>query len=184
MINGRAYTATDVIHMRAGEVTFKGSVDSRYAKRRAENLADRVSGVRHVQHTLRVQSVSTSQAADEAIEGTTASLWYARLSGVSLGDFSRSRSLPACPTVDSPIVSRSCGAARRTRVGLLPGIASIRLAFRGVSRGRRLIPRAGTALLDGTIGWGRAGRLFWRCMTWLAVLAGWVRILRIRPGLI
>jgi osmotically-inducible protein OsmY len=61
----------------SGEVTLNGTVDSRYAKRRAEHLADQVSGVRHVQNNLRVQLESTSQVGSagsgETAEGTTAS---------------------------------------------------------------------------------------------------------------
>jgi hypothetical protein len=38
-----------------GEVTLNGSVDSRDAKRRAEDVADNVSGVRNVQNNLRVR---------------------------------------------------------------------------------------------------------------------------------
>lgn len=37
------------------EVTLSGTVDSRFAKRRAEDCADRVSGVDHVQNNLRVR---------------------------------------------------------------------------------------------------------------------------------
>ncbi|WP_046864990.1 BON domain-containing protein [Microvirga massiliensis] len=37
------------------EVTLSGTVDSREAKRRAEDIAERVSGVKHVQNNLRVQ---------------------------------------------------------------------------------------------------------------------------------
>ncbi|GFE74541.1 BON domain-containing protein [Novosphingobium sp. TCA1] len=37
-----------------GEVTLDGTVGSRHAKRRAEDLADEVSGVKHVQNNLRV----------------------------------------------------------------------------------------------------------------------------------
>ncbi|MDT5270682.1 MAG: hypothetical protein QOH49_2868 [Acidobacteriota bacterium] len=40
----------------AGEVILTGSVDSRYAKRLAENIAESVSGVQNVQNNLRVQS--------------------------------------------------------------------------------------------------------------------------------
>lgn len=42
----------------AGEVTLDGSVDSKRAKRRAEDLADDVTGVKHVQNNLRVDSAS------------------------------------------------------------------------------------------------------------------------------
>ncbi len=42
----------------AGEVTLDGTVDSKSDKRRAEDLADAVSGVKHVQNNLRVDSSS------------------------------------------------------------------------------------------------------------------------------
>jgi osmotically-inducible protein OsmY len=42
------------------EVTLSGTVPSRQAKRRAEDCADAVSGVRHVQNNLRVQESGTS----------------------------------------------------------------------------------------------------------------------------
>ena len=38
-----------------GEVTLNGTVASREAKRRAEDVVDRISGVKHVQNNLRVQ---------------------------------------------------------------------------------------------------------------------------------
>jgi len=43
------------VSVSGGEVTLSGTVDSREAKRRAEDIAERVSGVRHVQNNLRVQ---------------------------------------------------------------------------------------------------------------------------------
>jgi BON domain len=42
------------VSVRQGEVTLTGTVDSRMAKRRAEDIADSVSGVKHVQNNLRV----------------------------------------------------------------------------------------------------------------------------------
>jgi osmotically-inducible protein OsmY len=49
----------DASHVRVavndGEVTLEGSVTSRQDKRRAEDLADDVTGVRHVQNNLRLQ---------------------------------------------------------------------------------------------------------------------------------
>lgn len=51
-----------------GEVTLDGTVDSRTAKRRAEDLADEVTGVGHVQNNLRVQSTGASS---EAAAGRT-----------------------------------------------------------------------------------------------------------------
>jgi osmotically-inducible protein OsmY len=39
----------------SGEVTLNGTVNSRYEKRHAEDIADHISGVKHVQNNLRVQ---------------------------------------------------------------------------------------------------------------------------------
>ena len=41
-----------------GEVTLSGTVDGRAARRRAEDLAEQVSGVSHVQNNLRVRSAA------------------------------------------------------------------------------------------------------------------------------
>ena len=46
----------------SGEVTLSGFVSSRDAKRRAEDCAEEVSGVRHVQNNLRVQNRSDQTA--------------------------------------------------------------------------------------------------------------------------
>jgi osmotically-inducible protein OsmY len=42
------------------EITLTGTVDSRHAKRRAEDIVDNISGVKHVQNNLRVQTSGTS----------------------------------------------------------------------------------------------------------------------------
>lgn len=64
--------ASDVeVNVTAGEVILTGTVDSRYAKRLAENIAESVSGVSHVQNNLRV--LSYQQAGTEApVAGTEA----------------------------------------------------------------------------------------------------------------
>ncbi|KAA0684117.1 BON domain-containing protein [Roseomonas genomospecies 6] len=55
--------ATDItVSVAGGEVTLDGTVDHRKAKRRAEDLAESVSGVRHVQNNLRVRQQSGSMA--------------------------------------------------------------------------------------------------------------------------
>ena len=47
--------ATDIeVSVSGGEITLSGTVDSRFAKRHAEDLAEGCSGVRHVQNNLRV----------------------------------------------------------------------------------------------------------------------------------
>lgn len=49
--------ASDIsVEVKDGEVTLSGMVDSRDAKRRAEDCAESVSGVRHCQNNLRVRS--------------------------------------------------------------------------------------------------------------------------------
>ncbi len=52
------------------EVTLSGTVDSREAKRRAEDIAEQVSGVRHVQNNLRVQQ-QTAGMSGTTTGGTT-----------------------------------------------------------------------------------------------------------------
>ncbi|MCV2869092.1 BON domain-containing protein [Defluviimonas sp. WL0002] len=48
--------ATDVaVSVAEGEVTLEGEVDSKFAKRCAEDCADSVAGVRHVQNNLRAR---------------------------------------------------------------------------------------------------------------------------------
>src|SRR5690606_9719058 len=44
------------VNVAEGEVTLAGTVDDRAAKRRAEDCADSISGVRHVQNNLRYTS--------------------------------------------------------------------------------------------------------------------------------
>jgi hypothetical protein len=73
-VNDRLSDAADVdardieVKVKDGEVTLSGVVDRRHAKRRAEDMAEAVSGVRHVQNNLRVASPDTmnSISADNA----------------------------------------------------------------------------------------------------------------------
>jgi hypothetical protein len=55
----------------SGEVTLAGTVDSREAKRRAEDCAEGVSGVHNVQNNLRVQQPTERSSAFGAGETTT-----------------------------------------------------------------------------------------------------------------
>ncbi|PCF91873.1 hypothetical protein CPA46_07650 [Sphingopyxis terrae subsp. ummariensis] len=58
--------ASDVsVDVGEGEVTLSGEVSDRYAKRRAEDCAEAVSGVRHVQNNLRYRSSAARGAAAE-----------------------------------------------------------------------------------------------------------------------
>ncbi len=55
--------ASDIeVAVKGAEVTLSGTVDSRRAKRRAEDLADDVSGVKHVQNDLRVADRTDSRS--------------------------------------------------------------------------------------------------------------------------
>jgi osmotically-inducible protein OsmY len=54
-----------------GEVTLSGHVESRQAKRRAEDIADRIAGVKHVQNNLRVHDHQTTSSF-AASNGTSA----------------------------------------------------------------------------------------------------------------
>ena len=54
-----------------GEVTLTGTVESRQDKRRAEDIADRISGVKHVQNNLRLrQRTDDAQTANLGDSGT------------------------------------------------------------------------------------------------------------------
>jgi hypothetical protein len=66
--------ATDIeVKVSTCEVTLTGTVDSRNAKRRAEDIADGVSGVRHVQNNLRVRESSGMSSSAETPTTTTSS---------------------------------------------------------------------------------------------------------------
>lgn len=53
----RHIDASDIdVSVSAGEVTLDGTVDSRMAKRHAEDIAEDCSGVKHVQNNLRIKS--------------------------------------------------------------------------------------------------------------------------------
>ncbi|MCB1883736.1 MAG: BON domain-containing protein [Geminicoccaceae bacterium] len=55
--------ASDIeVGVKDGEVTLNGVVSDRAAKRRAEDLADGVTGVKHVQNNLRVRQAATASA--------------------------------------------------------------------------------------------------------------------------
>ncbi len=77
-----------------GEVTLNGTVESRYAKRQAEDIADSVSGVTHVQNNLRVKQsqygasttgVSTTGATDSSLTGASATGTTGTSSGAAAG---------------------------------------------------------------------------------------------------
>ena len=64
--------ASDIeVTVSGGEVTLSGSVDSRYSKRLAEDLAEEVSGVKHVQNNLRVRQTGQQRM---SISGTSSGI--------------------------------------------------------------------------------------------------------------
>lgn len=75
----------DASHVRvtvqSGEVTLEGTVDSRQDKRRAEDLADNVTGARHVQNNLRLNSTSADARSAYGSTGSSTSSGTAGSSG-------------------------------------------------------------------------------------------------------
>ena len=66
--------ASDIeVSVDGGEVTLSGTVNSRSDKRRAEDLADSVSGVNHTQNNLRVSQSSWSSSSNQSTTGTDTS---------------------------------------------------------------------------------------------------------------
>jgi osmotically-inducible protein OsmY len=64
--------ASDIeVMVSGGEVTLSGSVDSRYSKRLAEDLAEEVSGVKHVQNNVRVRQTGQQRM---SISGTSSGI--------------------------------------------------------------------------------------------------------------
>lgn len=57
------------VAVNGGEVTLSGTVDSRHARRRAEDIAESVSGVSHVQNNLRQRSAAGSTFASAHTSG-------------------------------------------------------------------------------------------------------------------
>jgi osmotically-inducible protein OsmY len=64
--------ASDIeVQVRQGEVTLTGTVDDRWAKRRAEDCAEQVMGVRDVMNQIRVQGSGEQQGRYTGSSGTT-----------------------------------------------------------------------------------------------------------------
>jgi osmotically-inducible protein OsmY len=62
------------VQVTGGEVTLDGTVPSRQQKRRAEDLIDDLSGVKHVQNNLRVQDSTTWDRNNRDDTGTTGAI--------------------------------------------------------------------------------------------------------------
>jgi osmotically-inducible protein OsmY len=59
------------VSVKDGELTLDGTVDSRQAKRRAEDCVEHISGVKHVQNNLRVQERSAATSSGGATGGAS-----------------------------------------------------------------------------------------------------------------
>lgn len=68
--NGEVDASEIEITVKNGEVTLSGTVHDRYQRRKAEDLAEQVSGVRHVQNNVRVQDQSGTWQ-DSSTTGTS-----------------------------------------------------------------------------------------------------------------
>jgi osmotically-inducible protein OsmY len=69
-----------------GEITLNGTVADRNAKRRAEDVVDRISGVKHVQNNLRVQAASASTYGADRAAGSSPALEGGTLSTLRSDD--------------------------------------------------------------------------------------------------
>ncbi|MDT5156945.1 MAG: hypothetical protein QOH51_1302 [Acidobacteriota bacterium] len=88
--------ASDVeLQVSDGEVILSGTVDSRYARRLAEDIAESVSGVSHVQNNLRVQNY---QAGASGTTGTAATDSASDIEGTNAADVNATNDLDDPPT--------------------------------------------------------------------------------------
>ncbi len=84
LADDRHIDASDIdVSVSDGEVTLDGTVTERFAKRHAEDIAERISGIKHVQNNLRVKDQSKSMSSTNPnVQGSRA----------DNGDASRSKS--------------------------------------------------------------------------------------------
>ncbi|MDT7688113.1 MAG: hypothetical protein QOE46_872 [Acidobacteriota bacterium] len=97
--------ASDVeVNVIAGEVILSGTVDSRYAKRLAEDIAESVSGVAHVQNNLRVPG---RQATEPGAPATTDATLIGTSDGTTATDAIATDATDIPPTGASKAAGRS-----------------------------------------------------------------------------
>lgn len=107
--------ASDIdVRVEKGEVTLTGHVDNRNAKRRAEDVAEAVSGVTHVQNNLRVRertgvggSTTTGAAAMAGLGGSATGSTSSGTSGTGAAGTSGSGTAGTNTTGTIPMTSRS-----------------------------------------------------------------------------
>jgi len=71
------------VSVKDGELTLNGTVESRQAKRRAEDCVEHISGVKHVQNNLRVQERSSSTSSYGSSGGSSTGTTYGSSAGQS-----------------------------------------------------------------------------------------------------
>jgi osmotically-inducible protein OsmY len=92
--------ASDIdVTVQNGEVTLSGHVDERTAKRRAEDIAEAVSGVKHVENRLRV--TSSSSTSSSSYTGSGSSTESSMGSGSTLGSSTSSSGIGTSRTKNS-----------------------------------------------------------------------------------
>jgi hypothetical protein len=69
------------INVERCEVTLTGTVDNRHDKRRLEDLAESVSGVKHVHNQLRVEEQQRGQSKATSVETQNQTAGYGGTSG-------------------------------------------------------------------------------------------------------
>jgi hypothetical protein len=100
-----------------GELTLDGTVDSRQAKRRAEDAVEHISGVKHVQNNLRVQDRSASYGNANAY-GTSGSNYGSQSSGHGSASTETSSTSGASTTGTGSSGSSATGTGANTTGGI------------------------------------------------------------------
>jgi osmotically-inducible protein OsmY len=108
----------DVV-VESGEVTLTGTVSERFAKRHAEDLAESVSGVQHVQNNLRVRrdETSSSTSTSSTAAGPVGSSTYGTStgSGGSVPGAGRTASTSGTSSTGSTTGTSSLGTSEKGR---------------------------------------------------------------------
>ncbi|HKG14405.1 MAG TPA: BON domain-containing protein [Pyrinomonadaceae bacterium] len=109
--------ASDVdVSVTSGEVTLSGTVDSRYSKRLAEDIAESVTGVANVQNNLRVQNYQ-SGTPTAAMSGEGVITGDATVTSPDTPTLTDVTTTPATPDVEGPAGTDLPPSTRASRAG-------------------------------------------------------------------
>lgn len=114
------------VSVKDGELTLDGTVDSRQAKRRAEDCVENISGVKHVQNNLRVRERSARAGASGSASYGSSEATYG--SGSSLGGHSSGFGGSASDSGASATSISQSGATGQTGANTTSGVGSAALA--------------------------------------------------------